>query len=104
MGIFTLLIEQSEEYLIINITKYDNEQDKTWKQNRRQGHSIGPYSAMIFLSLICIVDKSLSFVVIYRMCWRQIYFLLLIFDILDINHSVSAFLSIFIIIGSYLDG
>ena len=26
------------------------------------------------------------------------------FDILDLNHSVSAFLSIFIIIGSYLDG
>ena len=70
----------------------------------KQNHSIGPYSAMTFLSLICIVDKSLSFVVLYRMCRRQIYFLLLIFDILDLNHSVSAFLSIFIIIGSYLDG
>ena len=68
-------------------------------------HSIGPYSVMTFLSLICIVDKSLSFVVIYRICWRQIYSLLLIFDILDLNHSVSAFLSIFfIIIGNYLDG
>ena len=58
---------------------------------------------MTFLSLICIVDKSLSFVVIYRMCWRQIYFLLLIFNILDLNHSVSVFLSIFTIIGSNLD-
>ena len=69
-----------------------------------QRHSIGPYNAMTFLSLNCIADKSLSFVVIYRMYWRQFYFLLLIFDILDLNHSVSALLSIFIIIGSYLDG
>ena len=59
---------------------------------------------MTFLSLICIVDKSLSFVVIYRMCWRQILLSFIDFDILDLNHSVSACLSIFIIIASYLEG
>ena len=43
------------------------------------------------MSLICIVDKSLLFVVIYRMCFRQIYLTLLVFDDLDSNHLVSVF-------------